>query len=190
MALVKRDEISDQWHLLIGNAKGRAEELFNNIEKLLAETEVPDVKVQKRMVAPGILRGLFGGSREFLVVTETENSNLKPYQIFINARDYGNNLDISWYLLFRITFWQKIVLFLCFIPIINILVIPIVVLQRVVLARSSGVSGMDFFDNQDLIAYTQNAHDCVKEATTNLLKDLGRDPEKVDWKSKGFLGIS
>ncbi len=131
-----------------------------------------------------------GGSREFLVVTETGNSNLKPYQMFINARDYGNNLDVSWYLLFRITFWQKLSLFLCLVPIINLLVIPIVLLQRVFQARGSGMLGLDFFDEQDLSAYVTNAHECFRSAITLMMQGINKDPSTIDWKARGFLGIS
>lgn len=190
MAIVKSEQVSERWQTLLENSQGNAEKIFADTEKLIKESKAPTVRVVRRKISPGILRGLLGGSRDFLVVTQTGNSNIAPYQIFINVRDYGNNLDVAWYLTYRITFRQKLILFLCLVPIINILVIPVVLMQRVFQAGKSGISELDLFDEQDLTAYVINTHHCLKNAITKMLKELGQDTSKIDWKSKGFLGIS
>jgi hypothetical protein len=190
MAIVRNEQVSERWQTLFENAQGNAEKIFTETERLIKESKAPNVRVVRRKISPGMLRGLLGGKRDFLIVTVTGNSNLAPYQMFINARDYGNNLDVAWYLTHRITFWQKLILFLCLVPIINILVIPLVLLQRVFQAGKSGMLELDLFDEQDLTAYVTNAHHCLKEAVTKMQKELGQDTSKIDWKSKGFLGIS
>ncbi len=190
MGIVKSEQVVERWQKLFADAQGNAERIFTETERFIKESKAPNVQVVRRKVSPGMLRGLLGGRRDFLVVTVTGNSNLAPYQMFINARDYGNNLDVAWYLTHRITFRQKLILFLCLVPIINILVIPIVLLQRVFQAGKSGMSELDLFDEQDLTAYVTNAHHCLKDAVTKMQKELGQDMSKIDWKSKGFLGIS
>lgn len=185
MALLKTEQVVERWHLLLENAQGNAEKVFQDIETRLAGTKVPDIKVQKSNFAPGFFRGLFGGGRDFLVVTETENFRLRPFQIFINARDYGNNLDVSWYMTYRLSWWQRIRVFLRAIPLIGL-----IFATGGMMTPGRGPLDLDLFDEQDLVAYATNAHACVKEATSSLMKALGRDPEKVDWKSRGFLGIS
>jgi hypothetical protein len=52
--------------------------------------------MEKRAISPGLVRGILGTNRDFLLVTNQENFRLKPYQIFMNARNYGNNLNIAW----------------------------------------------------------------------------------------------
>jgi hypothetical protein len=190
MPIVKTEQVVRSWSTLIAGAQGNAEKVFIDTERLIKESKAPNVRVVKRKISPGLLRGLLGGKRDFLVVTETGNSNLAPYQMFINARDYGNNLDVAWYLTHRITFRQKLLLFLCLIPIINILVIPLVLLQRVFQAGRSGMLELDFFDEQDLSAYVVNARGCFKSAVTIMMQGINKDPSTIDWEAKGFLGVS
>lgn len=40
----------------------------------------------------GVIRGMFGTGRNFLLATETGNRRLKLCQMYINARDYGTNV--------------------------------------------------------------------------------------------------
>lgn len=190
MPIVRNEQVSEKWQTLIQDAQGNAEKIFTDTENLIKESKAPNVRVARRKISPGMLRGLLGSKRDFLIVTVTGNSNLAPYQMFINARDYGNNLDVAWYLTHRITIKQKVILFLCLVPIINLLVIPFVLLQRLLQAGKSGMLELDLFDEQDLTAYVTNAHHCFKEALTKLMGEIGKDTSKIDWKSKGFLGIS
>jgi len=137
-----------------------------------------------------------GAKREFLVVTETKNPRLKPFQMFINARDYGNNLDISWYLTARASGVQKTVSALLSIPILNIILLPVLLpflllgglAKRVKEKRAS--LDLDLFDEQDLRAYVTNAHHCLLKAVEKLMVALHQDPSKIERKSQGFLGIS
>ena len=101
MAIVRREEVIDGWSILMGAGQGRAEEIFGNTDDFITETKTPNVKKERKKLAPGVIRGLFGAKRDFLVVAEAGNKRLKPYQMFIGVRDYGSNLDISWYLTYR-----------------------------------------------------------------------------------------
>jgi len=192
MAIVRKQEVIDSWSVLIAGAQGRSEEIFNNTDNFIAQTKAPNVKKERKKLAPGLFRGLFGAKRDFLVVAETSNPRLKPYQMLIGARDYGNNLDVSWYLLYRLTFWERVLSFLFLIPALNIVLLPFAMLKGATRFAKEGKAGLDldFFDEQDLRAYTTNAHHCLLEAVEKLMVDLHQDPSKIDRKSRGFLGIS
>ncbi len=117
-------------------------------------------------MSPGFFRSILGDRRDFLVTTETGNSRLRPYELFLNARDYGNNLDIAWYLTFRPSFRQAI---LSLIPFINLL--------------PKGPGDLDLFDQQDLRAYATNAHHSMLKAVDKLMGNLHQDPSTLDRKS-------
>jgi hypothetical protein len=192
MAVVRKEEVVESWSVLIGNGQGRAEEIFSNTNNFIAETNVPNAKIEKRAMASGIIRGLFGAKRDFVVVTETGNPRLKPYQMFIGARDYGNNLDISWYLTHRLRFRKRLTAWLLLVPGVNFFVLPFTLmggLTSMAKERRGGLD-LDLFDEQDLRAYVTNAHHCLFEAVEKLMTDLHQDSSKIDRKSRGFLGIS
>jgi len=166
-AMIKEEEVVDNWSTLIEEGKGGAERIFKDTEDFLKESKVPGLKIERQKLAPGVLKGLLGVKRDFLVVTPLNNPKLEPFKVYINARDYGNNLDVSWYL----TYKPKPFRFRGFNP--------------ALLLRK-----MDLFDQQDLRAYVTNAHHCLLKAVEKLMLDLGQDPSKLERKSRGFLGIS
>ena len=77
MRFVKKEEIIDSWSVLIGEAEGKAENIFENTNILIDQTKAPNVKKERKKLAPGIVRGLFGNKREFMVVSET-GARLSP----------------------------------------------------------------------------------------------------------------
>ena len=172
--VLRADQVIDTWAALIEKANGKAEEVVGHVNDLLKESKAPSLLVGKKSIAPSWMKGVVGKNRDFLVVTDGRSSRLEPYQIFMNARDYGENLDTSWYLTYRPTTGQIIMsLFFGksgFIP--------------------KSLSDLDIFDQQDLRAYVTNAHKCMEKAVEKIMFDNGQDPSKIDWKSKGFLGVS
>jgi hypothetical protein len=171
--ILRKDQVLENWAILIEKAQGKADDIFQNTEVFIKETKAPSLEMEKQAVAPGMVSGLTGKTREFLVITDWQSFRLRPYKIFINARDYGDNLDVSWYLTFKPTLLQAIFSLL---PFVN--VIP------------KKLSDLDLFDQQDLRAYTTNAHHCLLKAVDKLMLDSNQDPTKIDRKSRGFLGIS
>lgn len=172
-SILRKEHVQDNWSVLIENGQGKADDIFRDTEQFIKESKAPDVRMNRARVAPGVIRSILGSIRHFLVTTETGNPRLKPYQLFLNARDYGNNLDISWYVTCRPTFWQT---FFSLIPFVNLL--------------PKGFLELDLFDQQDLRVYVTNAHHCLLKAVENLMTSVGQDPSKIDRKSRGFLGIS
>lgn len=171
--ILRKDEVIDSWTILIEQGQGRAGEIFEDTKGYIEKTKAPSVRVEKREMAPGLIRGAFGTRRIFLVITDQDNFRLRPYQIFINSRDYGTNLDVSWHLTYRPSVWQAV---LSLFPFVR--VIP------------ATLSDLDLFDQQDLRAYATNAHHCLLKAVEKLMIALNQDPSKIERKSRGFLGIS
>jgi len=188
MPIVKSEQVVDSWSVLIEGAQGKAGNIFGNTGNFIDRSNVPDVNVERRKVAPSVLSGLLGTKRDFLVVTNTKNRKLKPFQMFINARDYGNNLDVSWHLTYRLSFGQKLISFLAALPLIGLLFIN----ERLGNSQTElkWVPNLDFFDEQDLRVYVTNAHKCLLQAVEKLMIEMNQDPSKIDRKSRGFLGIS
>jgi hypothetical protein len=171
--ILRKEQVIDNWGILIEDGQGRADEVFQDTENLIRETKAPAIGMKIKKMAPGIIKGVLGIQRDFLVVMNQERIRLDPYQIFINARDYGNNLDISWYLTYRPSFFMAI---LSLIPFVKI--IPL------------SLSDLDLFDQQDLTAYTTNCHHCLLKAVEKQMLALNQDFSKIEKKSRGFLGIS
>jgi len=172
-SILRKDQVEDSWSTLIENAQGRSEDVFRNAEEFTKENNVPSLVMTKESIAPGFVKSMFGKAREFLVVVYSESFRLKPYQIFVNARDFGNNLDVSWYLTYRPSIWQVIASLIPFVKV-----------------ASEALRELDVFDQQDLRAYATVVHRSVLKSVDKLMLDLKQDPSKIERRSRGFLGIS
>ena len=148
-------------------------DVFQTIDINIKENNVSFINMARKAIAAGSVSGYLGNTRDFLVVTDNQNMRLSPYKIFINARDYGDNLDVSWYLTFKPGIWQVV---LSLIPFIN-------VMQKT-------LAECDLFDQQDLRAYATVVHHSVIKSVEQLMQSLNQDPSKIERKSRGFLGIS
>jgi hypothetical protein len=122
-------------------------------------------------VMPSLFKGAFGIKRNYLLVT---NEGLRDFRMYIGARDYGNNLDVCWYLTCE----------------------PGLFKQTLSTLLTKGTSekalsfDLDIFEQQELSAFITVVHHCLLKALEKLMSKLGQDPSKIDRKSKGFLGVS
>jgi len=101
-----KESTIDTWATLLDEAclddgRERADTMYREITHLLAASEAPNLKVERKFVSPSFTRSIIGDQREFLVLTDTTNYRLKPYQIYISARPYGINLSTEWFLTYR-----------------------------------------------------------------------------------------
>jgi len=187
---VGNEQVLEQWDILIGDAQAKVDEVLEAAAARVTESEAPNIRMERRDVAPGLLRGVLGGRRHFLVVQPDGHANLDPYRMYINARAYGNNLQVSWYLVEQPGFWRRTLNLLLMIPLLNLVFLPF---QLVSNSRRNGQSGLlelDIFDLQDLTAYVTNAHHCLVAAVEGVVTELGQDPSRTERKSPGFLGVS
>ena len=191
MPVVRKEQIVEEWNVLIQGANGRASQIIEQTRELIVNSKAPKIAMEEKDIAPGYLRGAIGDSRPFLVVTNRTNANLISYRMYMNARDYGDSLQVSWYVIRSPSIFQTLFALSLLVPGLNLLTLPLFFIIRV-LPRigQAGLIDLDFFDLQDLKAYVTNAHHCVLEAVDKLLLDLSQDPSKIDRRSRGFLGIS
>jgi hypothetical protein len=176
--ILRKERAIDNWSVLVDEAcmadgRERTDQLYKNIASFLAASEAPNLKVERKHLAPSLVRGLVGDQREFLVLTEDTNFRLRPYQIYISARPYGINLACEWYLTYKP---PPLMAMLSLIPYVNL--VP------------QALSDIDLFDQQDLRAYAANAHHCMLRAVSELMEYLNQDPSKLDRGSKGFFNVS
>jgi hypothetical protein len=171
MAVTLKDEkILDTWGLVIEEGAGRAAGLAQTIADLVRRSELPGISCQKVEAQPGMLKGLFGKKRDYMMIT---NEGLKDYRMYLGARDYGKHLDISWYLTVEPGFFKG---------------------AFSAMLANGNVNAMslnlDVFDTQDLRAYMTSVHHCcVVRAVEQVFKEMGQDASKVDWRSKGILQV-
>jgi hypothetical protein len=165
---LKEQKIVDSWGMVIQGGQGKAESIFDTTQEILKSNEAPGVKWEMTEAQPGIIKGLFGKKRDYIMVT---NEALKDYRMYIGSRDYGTNLDVAWFLTVEPGFFSKWV-------------------KAAQAVASFGIFGtLDIFDQQDLRAYVTVAHHAVLDAVNGLMQELGQDPTKIERKSKGFLEV-
>jgi len=172
-SILRKDQVIDTWSSLIEKGQGSATAVAKDVEAYIVESKAPGIKIENKEIAPGIITGLMGNKRDFLVVRDESNYKLEPYQLYLNARDYGDNLDVSWYLTFKPSMLQSLISIIPFVSVVQFT-----------------VNDLNIFDQQDLRAYGTNAHHCVLKAVDKLVLNLGQDPNKLQRMSRGFLGIS
>lgn len=187
---ILKEQVIDHWDTMIGGGQGKGGDVIENTQNLILETRAPGIAMKEQSISPGLIRGLLGTKRPFLVVSNTANPNLEQYRLYINARDYGSCLQISWYLVQQPSLWQKAMAVLIFTPLVGLLFLPFYILGRLTQAKEAGILGLDIFDEQDLRAYVTSAHHCVLSAIESLASEHNLDISKVNTHSKGFLGIS
>jgi len=188
--IVRKQQIVEEWSVLIGDGQQHAAEIVEQTQGLIVSSKAPNITMEEKEVAPGFIRGILGQRRPFLVISNSTNANLKSYEMYLSARDYGNSLQVCWYVIHWPSRAEVLLRLLLLVPFTNLLVLPIYVLMRLPRAQEAGLLDLDFFDLQDLKAYVTNAHHCALDAVDKLLLDLSQDPSKIERKSRGFLGIS
>jgi len=170
------EKILDNWSVLIENAHGRSKKIFDLTKESMKKERLPDVEVEEVKVKSRP-RGLLGKvfERDYLMVT---NKGLKDFKMYIGARDFGNNLNVSWYLTCEPGPLKKMFS------------------QAFTRATGSLASGialsfmMDVFEYEDLNAYVTSVHHALLGAVDTVMREVGQDPSKIDRKSRGFLGVS
>ena len=80
--ILRQDQVFDNWGILIENAQGKANEVFWDTEDFIQKSKAPAIDINKRKMSPGVIRGVLGAKRDFLVVMVKENIRLNPFQIF------------------------------------------------------------------------------------------------------------
>jgi hypothetical protein len=165
MATLRREKIVDQWFVLVEGAAGKGQWVMDKTEQAIKEYAAPGVECQRELVSTGT----FSEKREFLMVA---HKKLREYAMFIGARDYGRDLDVSWFLTVYPGFLKR------------------AISKRLTQGDPNALStNIDVFAQQDLAAYKQTTHNCLQKTLETLMDDLKQDYSTIDRRSKGFLSV-
>ncbi len=162
-ARISKECILESWLTLIGSANGRSEEFYRRTVEVIAGYKVPYIVIEQKDVATSFEKGLFGKKRSAILI---KNRMLTDYKMFIMARDYGNQLTVSWYLVSANLLWIAV----------------------------SGMIGakkpLDVFQLEELSSWITTVHHAAVGATREIAESVNFDFTKVDTKSRGFLNVT
>jgi hypothetical protein len=162
---LSREKVIAQWNALIENGAGRDTWLLDKTEEFLRQVQPPNVFGRREEVSAGV----FGEKRVFLMIT---HKSLREFAMFINARDFGRYLDVSWYLTVNPGFFKR------------------AISKKLAQGDPNALSmNLTLFAQQDLHAYKEVVDNCFQEAIKVLMDDLKQDYSTIDRKSKGFLSV-
>ena len=171
MAVTLKDEKTlDTWGIVMEPGAGHANSLSQIIQESIKDALLPGVSSEIVSAQPGMLKGLFGKKREYLMIT---NEGLKDYRMYIGSRDYGKHLDISWFLTVEPGFFKS--------------AFSSMLANGNVKALSFN---LDVFDAQDLRAYVTSVHHCCTSGVEAIAAKIHMDTSKINWQSRGSLQVS
>ncbi len=168
----RKADILEDWSILIKKAQGQKGKVISGTKELIKGSKAPSIEMKEDKVGPSLAIASLGETRDFLIVTNRVNAKLSSFKTFVNAKDYGENLFVSWYLTYRPDFLKSLLMLL---PGAK---------------KVMSLDDLNLFNKQDLIAYVTNVHHCLLEAVEKLIVGMDQDPSNIDRKSRGFLGIS
>lgn len=174
MASIKDKNILERWFATIGGAQGQSDKVLRDFMERVNAANIPGLTAEKKTITVGLgqaVKGIFrggGGSkpREFIAI---ENEGLPAYIIYAGARDYGNQLIVSWYL----------------------------IADEKRLGRAARIAGdmvnlinLDMVETEELSAWVSIVHGAITSAVEEMMKGLNLDFTKIDTYTKGFLNLS
>lgn len=203
---LRAENVVEQMQTLVPGVPGRAENVYRDIVAHIKHDAVPNIKISTRQVKPEA-GGLTNEKQQFLVI---ENMKLKNFDTYINVRDYGNQLLVSWYVIrekpgLKLAFKRapfRTLILLPFILIANILTFFINILSHLSPGFSKGaalfggaspigfIEGLNLFDQQELNAYVTTVHEATKLSVEHLTRGINYDFSKIKMRSRGFLNLS
>ena len=162
---LSKAKILDSWSVLIEKACGERERIYNAVRKFIEESNIPEISIETVMLTDQYkIR-----EEKYLMIS---NKKLKDFRMYIGARDYGADLNVSWYLTCEPGFFKSL-------------------FSEILKESPYALSFMlNIFEQEELIAYVTKVHHCLLKAVENLMINLGQDFSKVERKSRGFLGVS
>jgi hypothetical protein len=138
--------------------------VLGTTERFVIDARMPGVGTRQEPVA----MELFGEKRPFLIVTNTKH---KEYKMYISARDFGTNLDVSWYFTAQPRFLKRI-------------------LSKYATGNPQDMTmRVSLFAQQDVSAFKTITHNCVTRTLDGLLEELKLDPSGLNTGSRGFLSV-
>jgi hypothetical protein len=164
VTILRSDAVLDSWNYIVEQGAGRGDFVLGTTERLVIDAHMPGVITSQEPVA----MELFGEKRPFLIVTNTKH---KEYKMYISARDFGANLDVSWYFTATPTFLKR-------------------TLSKYATGNPQDMTmRVSIFAQQDVSAFKAITHKCVTRTLDGLLEELNLDPASLNTGSRGFLNV-
>lgn len=166
MASLQKDAVVDTWGAVIPKQSEKAERIYHLVNGAVTELikttgEGPwrNITVERKDISGvGGVVGMFAEKRNRMIV------KWHDYKIYVCARPYGSNLDVSWNLTFEPGLFKTL--------------------------TQIDLSSLNAFQLEDLRAFVTVIHRTVTEAVDLIMQEAGLDSAKLNKTSKGFLGVS
>jgi hypothetical protein len=141
---------------MINQAGGHGEQLMEIVARRIQNDNIPNVSLSRREMS---LEGPTE-KRPFVVVSNS-NKMIQAYKVVFNATDYGDRLNVMWYLLFDITE-----------------------------LADGAMYGKSMAERQELTNYVSVVHQIIMDEVKQMMMNLKLDFTKVDTHTRGFLNLS
>jgi hypothetical protein len=164
VTILSSESVLDSWNYIIKGGAGRGDSAIGTIERAVIDTHMPNVTTRREPIA----MELFGEKRPFLVI---QNTKYKEFKMYIYARDFGVDLDVSWYFVAQPKFLKK-------------------TLSKHATGNPQDLTmRVSIFAQQDTYAFKGITHDRVKQTLDDLCEELNLDPTGLNTGSRGFLNV-
>ena len=154
--VITEGNMREKWENMLDGVGGHGEELMNIVARRIENDIIPNVYVSRR---PMCLEG--AAEKRPFVVIENSDKMLQAYKVVFNATDYGDRLNVVWYLLFDITE-----------------------------IKDGAKYGKSMAEVQALTNYVGVVHRLITSEVRQMMKGLKLDFTKVDSHTSGFLNLS
>ncbi len=164
---LKEESILNEWAMVLDNASGNSQTVFEEIQNRLRNSEIPgDCSWGIEEVKSA---GMFSKvKRDFLIISLEQ---FKDYHMYVSIRDYGTHLDCCRFLTVEPNFLKKWA-------------------STKLTGSADALSAPNnILIHQDLRAWTTVVHHAVVDSVEALMKNLGKDTTHLQRGSKGFLEI-
>jgi len=164
---VRKDQILENWQVLIEGGRGSSESVYDAIVSALGDSKAPGVTWEREDIEAGqmMMRKSYNG----LVIT---NSSLEGFVAYVFAYDYGSALHVAWFLSMKTGFMTQIAA--------NML--------KETDPRAL-VGYLPIYQQLELSAYTTVVHTAAKKAVAHTMDRLNQDFSSINTRSKGFLEV-
>jgi hypothetical protein len=162
---ITREKVVEQWGAIIDDAGSKAEWVMATTESRINDAKMPNITIRRDEASAGMFSG---DKRSFLVVS---HGGLRDYWMLINARNFGRDLAVSWFLTVNPGLFKKTI-------------------SKYGYGSPHALSqNINLFHQQDLQAFIRVSHNCLQKGIEELMGQLKQDYSKLDRRSNGFLSV-
>ncbi len=164
---LKEESILNEWAMILDNAAGNSQAVFDDIQNRLKESKIPGncTWAVEEVKSSGLFSKV---RREFLIINLEQ---FKDYHMYVSIRDYGVHLDCCRFLTVEPNFLKKWAS------------------EKLTGAADVLSAPKNILIHQDLRAWTTIVHHAVLESVEALMTKLGKDTAYLQRSSKGFMEI-